>query len=291
MWDISIFGYSFFYLFYNFFIYSFFGWIYESCLMSIKEKTIVNRGFFNGPFIPLYGAGATIVYMVFEPFKNNLFIVYFGGMILATVLEFITSIVMEKLFHAIWWDYSEYKFNFQGRIWIVASLFWGVLSIVMIEVLQPFVNNIILSIPIKEGKRAGYIILILFIADLILTVVATIDLDKKIADMQKLREDIYNYLLNTKLVGTAEELKVKFENHSILETIDNIKSKLGENLEKFTGSKDEKEKIKGLLIRYYKKDNIRIHKRLIKAFPRMKVKNREKAFKDFKEKIKNLRKR
>lgn len=102
-------------LFLWFLFYSFCGWVYESILVSILERRPVNRGFLNGPLCPIYGAGAVGAVVVLGQVHNPL-VVFLFSMVGASILEYVTSWVMEALFHARWWDYSDYKFNLNGRI-------------------------------------------------------------------------------------------------------------------------------------------------------------------------------
>ena len=73
------------------------------------------------------------------------------GMLIATVLEYITSWLLEVLFHAKWWDYSEAPYNLNGRIALIPSMFWGILSLVMFDVLQPAASFVIKQIPQRYG--------------------------------------------------------------------------------------------------------------------------------------------
>ena len=82
-----------------FFLYSFFGWIWESCYVSLRKHRWVNRGFMHGPMLPLYGLGAVSVLIITLPVRDNLPLVFIMGMIGATLLEFFTGMVMESLFH------------------------------------------------------------------------------------------------------------------------------------------------------------------------------------------------
>lgn len=279
MWNHQIMGFDIYFLFYNFFLYCFFGWIYESGLVSLQKRTWVNRGFLNGPIIPIYGAGATVVYVLLSPIQNHPSWVFVGGMLIATVLEYITSYIMEKLFHAKWWDYSNYKYNIQGRICLMASLFWGFLSIFMTDVLQPVINGMIKRIPRQAGETAGAFICILFAADVTVTVIYTLKLDKKFADMSKIREEISEYLEGTRLYETKEEFMEWLDERSFFSIPDNLreqfeikKEQLGHSIKAV--NRDELEAgIKGFLARYQKSAELKsiVQKRLIKAFPTMKT--------------------
>ena len=105
--DFKVAGISLYYIISWFFIYSFLGWVWESCYVSVKSKKPVNRGFINGPFCTIYGFGAVSVYLILKDFDQNLLVLYIGGVVVATVLEYITGWLMETIFHTRWWDYSK----------------------------------------------------------------------------------------------------------------------------------------------------------------------------------------
>lgn len=274
MWDIEILGFSVYFLFYNFFLYSFCGWIWESLFVSIKNKHWVNRGFLNGPIVPLYGAGATVVYVALSGLKTSRPIVIFiAGMLVATVLEYLTSYVMEKLFHTRWWDYSNYKYQFQGRICLLASFFWGFLSILMMDVLQPFMNSVIAQIPRKLGENLGYVIFLIFAVDLGVTIFYTLQMDKKLEELAGYREKFMEYLESTRLYETREELLERMDNLSILGMAESLKQRL----EAMDESQQERmaevrEKVRSFLQNYEKRVSLQsiIEKRLLRAFPTMK---------------------
>lgn len=269
MWETKILGFEFYFLFYNFFLYSFCGWIYESTLVSIQHRTWVNRGFLNGPVVPIYGAGATVVYLFLADIPDEPVLIFLVGMLAATVLEYLTSYVMEKLFHAKWWDYSNYKYHFQGRICLLASLLWGFLSLLMMDVLQPFMNRVIAAIPRKAGEIAGYFIFAVFIADLIVTVIYTLQLDKKLKELSGYREEFMEYLEGTKLYETREELRERFEGLSV----HTISKRLGTRLENHLEKKEEIEaRLHSFVLKYEKRiqPGNHIEKRLLRAFPTMK---------------------
>ncbi len=85
----------------------------ERLCISEGEK-LVNRGYITGPLCTIYGVGAVSVFLILRPLQGNWIALYFGGVIVATVLEYITAVIMEGLFHTSWWDYSNKKFNFSG---------------------------------------------------------------------------------------------------------------------------------------------------------------------------------
>ena len=114
-----------------FFMYSFCGWLMETALCSFQEKRFVNRGFLNGPFCPIYGCGIVLILIFLLPVRDGIDklwvavpVIFAAGAFLASVVEYFTSWLMEKLFHARWWDYSHFRFNLNGRICLWPGVGW-----------------------------------------------------------------------------------------------------------------------------------------------------------------------
>lgn len=95
-------------------IYSVTGWVYETILCSVLARKFVNRGFLTGPWCPIYGFGALLVIFPLQRLKDDLLPLFLSSMVLTMLLEYLTSYVMEKLFHTRWWDYSDKKFQLNG---------------------------------------------------------------------------------------------------------------------------------------------------------------------------------
>lgn len=280
MFSINIFSFDFYYIFYTFLLYSLFGWVYESCLVSVKRKSFVNRGFLNGPIIPIYGAGAVLICIILDPVSKNLFLVFLGGMILATILEFTTSYVMEKIFHAKWWDYSNYRYNVQGRVCPIVSLFWGMLSVLMTIFLKPLSNSLIHRIPRRIGEILAILMMVIILVDLVSTVISTLKLNQKLTNMRKLREEFATYMEKSRLYASKEELRKKLEGGNIAEFLENIRIRMEETKGSIDHSgryNEIEEKIRSWKEKYSThSDHIHIiQRRLLKAFPNMKSTNNE----------------
>ncbi len=122
-----------------FFVYSFIGWLWETIYCSLEERKFVYRGFLSGPYCPIYGFGVLILLEVLSPIKGDVPLLFLVSVIVMSIFEYVVSFVLEKLFHQRWWDYSAEKFNIKGRIALKSSLFWGVMCLVIIYVLQPMI--------------------------------------------------------------------------------------------------------------------------------------------------------
>lgn len=171
-----------------FFFYSFAGWCLESLYCSIGEKKLINRGFLTGPLCPIYGVAALVItILIYNPFKNNPLLVFLLGIVLCDIVEYLTSYIMEKLFAARWWDYTYEFINIKGRICLKHSLYWGVISVIFVNVIHPAVDNLYNKL---NGEYTGYIlavILVVFAADLINAV-------RKAMDIRKLQKKLNRFI-------------------------------------------------------------------------------------------------
>lgn len=126
-----------------FIIYSFIGWLMEVLWNLLTEKKFVNRGFLIGPYCPIYGVGCLLLISLLDRFKGNVFLLFVMSIIVCSILEYSTSFFMEKLFKARWWDYSEYRFNLNGRICANTMIPFGILGVLVVYFLNPFLSNLI----------------------------------------------------------------------------------------------------------------------------------------------------
>ena len=159
----------FFHYFLLFFIYSVLGWITETTYASIKQKKLVDRGFLIGPYCPIYGFGAIIGILYLTQYKNNILTVFILAAIIACITEYITSYIMEKIFKARWWDYSNEKFNINGRICGKNAMLFGICGIAVIYIIQPTINFLIKNINNKILMIISIVLFIIFMIDTILS--------------------------------------------------------------------------------------------------------------------------
>ena len=269
------------YIFY-FFFYSFIGWFFESCYCSIRPKKWVNRGFLRGPICPIYGTGGLVMMICLLPLRNlteslyiNELLIFVAGAVLCDIVEFMTSYIMEKLFNARWWDYSNKKFNIQGRICLTHTFYWGTCSCLFVFILEPIMNYYLVG-QISESSRniLTYIFLTVFAFDLLDTVINALGIRDISSTFMKLSEEISEFAV---LVYTT--VGGKSENESEV-----MRKELNE---KFNELRSRYDKFKNELIDIKSKSK----KRLFKAFPFLKDgmakqdKLLEDLFADLKEKI------
>ena len=190
-----------------FFLYSFFGWIWESCYVSLREHRWVNRGFMHGPMLPLYGSGAVSVLIITLPVRDNLPLVFIMGMIGATLLEFFTGMIMESLFHVRYWDYSHLKFNIKGYICPVASLCWGVFSIMMVKVVHIPIEEVILKIPMAIADGLAFVLTVVAAVDFTQSFNEAMDMKKMLAQLDETKVQIRK--LQERIREASEEMSEK----------------------------------------------------------------------------------
>lgn len=155
-----------------FIIYSIIGWIAEEVVFALwwSPSKIVNRGFLNGPYCPIYGFGALFITFLLTPLKWSFVLVFLASAILASTLELITGLILDKWFHHKWWDYYNYPFNFMGYICLKSAVMWGACGLIVMYVFQPVIDGVIDHAP----KSIGLVFLIIFVISIVADLIVTI---------------------------------------------------------------------------------------------------------------------
>jgi len=195
-----------------FYLYCFFGWIFESTYVSLKERRFVNRGFLRLPMLPLYGTGAVMMLWVSLPVKDNLFLVYVFGVIAATILEYVTGYVMERLFKMKYWDYSNQRWNLNGYICLSSSIAWGFLTIFMTEIIHRPIADFVLGLSPAVEFSFLAVISVLFTMDAVKSTKEALDLGRALEAMTKMKAEaeemqVQLALLKAETAQKAAELK------------------------------------------------------------------------------------
>jgi uncharacterized membrane protein len=158
-----------------FFIYAFLGVIAEMIYCwTIEYRGVIESrlGLLYVPFNLLYGAGGLIITLALLPYFDNPFIVFGLGMVVGTVLEYFTSLFMEKAFHAVYWDYSKEFLNIQGRVCLKYSLIWGGLSLLLLYVLDVVNVEVLVMIPVEIGIPVLGLLILATLFSILLTLLA-----------------------------------------------------------------------------------------------------------------------
>ncbi|WP_312681855.1 putative ABC transporter permease [Lactococcus taiwanensis] len=166
----------------TFIVYSVIGWLWETFYCSLKDRRFVFRGFLLGPYCPVYGFGVVAV-LLLVPDSGSLLTLYFNSLVIVTVIEFIGSWFLERFFNMKLWDYSSLPFNIEGRVAVPVSLFWGIGCLVLIKGINPVIQNAIGDF-IDDTKGIGpWLILLIFLTDLVSTFIFTVSTKKEVRDL------------------------------------------------------------------------------------------------------------
>lgn len=210
-----------------FFFYCFCGWVWESCYVSACRRQWVNRGFLHGPLLPIYGSGAIIILFVTLPVEQDLRLVFLLGMIAATVLEYITGAVMERLFKVRYWDYSHHRFNLNGHICLTSSLAWGFFSILLVRFIHPPIAGLLADVPSWLVDPLALVITVAFTVDVVRSVQEALDLKEVLTRLTEENEDLRRLARRAEVAAAfAEEDLRRFR-----ERVDLSRTELQERVE------------------------------------------------------------
>ena len=177
------------YLWY-FFLYAFLGWCCEVCFAAAKDGVFVNRGFLNGPVCPIYGVGVSIVVLCLTPVREHILYLFVGSVLLTSALEWLTGFVLERVFHQKWWDYSEMPGNLNGYICPLFSLLWGLACLLILRVFHPMIEKLVAWIPHTLGIVLLCVFGAVFLADVVVTILAMAKLTAKLRRLDELAQKI-----------------------------------------------------------------------------------------------------
>ena len=152
-----------------FFTYAVLGWIMEVTLKLISEKRFINRGFLIGPYCPIYGYGVLLITILLKKYQEDIVATFIFSILICGTLEYFTSYFMEKIFHARWWDYSQRKFNINGRICLETLIPFGIMGCLIIYITNPVLLNLIGKIPAIPLNILSAILFICYVVDNIIS--------------------------------------------------------------------------------------------------------------------------
>lgn len=190
---------NFLFYFLLFFIYSVIGWFVEVTYVYIGTKKFINRGFLIGPYVPIYGYSALIMAIYLTQYKDNPLTVFLLAIFICTFIEYMISFNMEKLFNARWWDYSNSKFNINGRVCLKNGLGFGFLSLLLIYLINPWLVNLLEKLNPKLLIIISVICLVIFVFDFITSLIVTFDIKNKIKKFDSDSTTEIRELINEKI--------------------------------------------------------------------------------------------
>ncbi len=167
-----------------FWLYSFLGWLMETTLVSLQSKKFINRGFFMGPYCPIYGTGGVLL-LVLSPYKDSPFLVFILSIVICSIIEYLTSYILEMIYKVRWWDYSNRMFNLNGRVCLFNSICFGLLGMLMVSYLNPVFLNLITSLSDTILTIIALTILIITLIDMSITFSIMFDIRKTIINLKE----------------------------------------------------------------------------------------------------------
>lgn len=269
-----------------FMTYAFLGWCAEVVYAAVTTGEFVNRGFLNGPLCPIYGFGVIGVVFALSPVEDQLLLLFLGSVLLTSALEWLTGLVLEKLFDNKWWDYSDKPFNLNGYICLAFSLLWGLACVFVIRIIHPTVIAMVDLLPLLMGWIIVGAGVIAFVTDFSVTVFAVIGFNKNLEQLEgiakrlkyisdEIGENISDYALN-----------VMEKNEQIMDKVEEYKQDAEVKLETY------RLEAEGLLNNQKEllTKSRAAHKRLVRAFPKLSSKRFELGLSRMKEEILKIRK-
>ena len=219
-----------------FIIYSILGYVIETIFGLITKGVLESRkNFLYGPFCCIYGIGALVVILGLQKFKKNNYIIFFGGVIIGSIVEYLISLIGEFIFHIKWWDYSNMPFNINGRICLAFSFLWGILAIYLMCHIHPNIDKFINKFSPKTIKIVAIIGMIYMLISLFVTSFALeIFFARLVQDYNLELKDMDSYIIKATYIYNIPKIKQisdkYFSNEKMLKTFPNIKvtSKSGE---------------------------------------------------------------
>lgn len=203
-----------------FYIYCFLGWCFESTYVSIKNRQFVNRGFMQGPLLPLYGSGAIVVLFAALPFQNTPVLVYFVGMLAATLLEYVVGVSMEALFKVRYWDYSNQRFNIQGHICLSSSIAWGFLSLAMVYGMHKPIERFVFSLPAVAVNVTTLLVSMAAAADFMVALKTALDIRDLIIQAERLRTELGHMKRRVEIMDTFARAELEERSEQLLDRLE-----------------------------------------------------------------------
>jgi len=202
-------------LFILFIIYSFIGWSMEVVMSLIRTGKFINRGFLIGPYCPIHGIGCILLIICLQKFVDYPVLVFIMSLLLCSGLEYATSYIMEKLFKARWWDYSDRRFNIRGRVCLEYMIAFGVLGTIIIYIINPYFMSLINLISNKTLYIITIILAVIYLTDLIISTKTIYTLKNTIIlvakdNTEQINEKVHEMLLKKSIL--VRRLRKAFPN-------------------------------------------------------------------------------
>lgn len=225
-----------------FILYSLLGYIIETLFGILTTGVWESRqSFLYGPFCGIYGIGAVCIILFSQYFKGNNRFLFLAGFLIGSVTEYTLSFLVEITMKTRWWDYSDRIFNMNGRICLLYSIFWSILTVLLVKKINPKMDKLLNrgkeKIPIRILKGTIFMVTIFLAIDCLATCYAQnqfmtrmivehdIEVENKEAVIEKYKRTYENEALSKfihkvwgdrKMIRTFPNIKIEDKNqHTI----------------------------------------------------------------------------
>ena len=223
-----------------FIIYAIIGWCMEVICKLIQYKRFIDRGFLIGPYCPIYGVGALLITFLLNKYTQDPVVLFVMAVVVCGILEYLTSYFMEKIYHARWWDYSNKKFNINGRICLSNLIAFGILGMFIMYISNPFLIGQLEKLTTTWLNIAFWTILAIFVTDNILSGIInnsiktttkqlgekmdnTEEITRKVREILQKKSALHRRLINAYPKIQAVKIKIKEKTRKIKEQIEEQK--------------------------------------------------------------------
>lgn len=250
-------------------IFGFLGWVTEVIFAAVRQKKFVNRGFLNGPVCPIYGFGTLALIAAAKPFQDlfvvwRILLIFFLSAVIATVLEYLTGLVLSRVFHKKWWDYTGIKGNLGGYVCLPFSLLWGAVGTAVVLFVYPLVRRLVALTASATAVVILTVLLGILLLDFLLTLLELAQINRKLTGIEEI----------SRLLGVPADTIGEGLFHAV-ERVEERKEELGEKREEIV---EKLAKYRSVLTSHSV-----IHQRLSKAFPNLGHEAKLKAVAHFKD--------
>lgn len=229
-----------------FILFAFVGWCCEVLYVGIFfEHKFINRGFLSGPICPIYGFGGAVILLLPVDIYSTWIPLFFSSFVLCSVIEYLISWMLEKMFHTLWWDYSHYKFNINGRVCLLNSTLFGLMGVIGGHFIFPYAEYLV-TFPSEIWIRIiSDIIAVILTTDIIITIRQLVDFRTTMSHLKAFGENIRERFEHEewfrdesisemlKVVKENIEIKKDAANLKLLEKIEKIQNLSHKNAERF----------------------------------------------------------
>lgn len=278
-----------------FFIYSFLGWCTEVAYATVKERRFVNRGFLNGPWCPIYGVGVSAVVTLLDGFRDSLLLLYLSSLVLVTLIEGMTGVIMDKIFHHKWWDYTGLPLNIGGYVCLPFSIAWGAACVVIVKGIHPLIERLVGFLPEAAGVALLCVLTVCLAADVAVTTAGILKLNRRLDMLERIGAELHE-ISDRMGANIHENVMDAMEKAEALEDVaqarkeklDALSGEARERLDLLSG--ETRERYDMLRQRYAELTGatLQASRRLVRAFPRMESRRHKELLDELKRRLEEV---